>query len=210
MKTNYIFIAAILITNSLLFSQNSDTAIYKHNNKHKSYDKNKEQTAIFLSLKGGHHTINPGYESLNENWIADLSLGAVINKHWCLGVTFDYSTFTHHNYFDGDFLIYDRNYVEYGVSLFFKYKYYFMKDKININAGFGFGTYGFKVLNKDGFYDGDGYFNYGIRLGLGYNIIPNLSLDFEWSLYRLLIISENKKLQVINNFKIGPTIYLYY
>jgi hypothetical protein len=173
--------------------------------------KSKKQTSIFISLKGGHHTINWDYDGLKSSWLVGLSFGAEINNHWCLGITFDYSTSTNSEYYDdASKIIYNKNYKEYGVSIIFKYKYYFLKDKIDINAGIGLGTYSFKSNNWEGNYYDDGYLNVSVNAGIGIKILPNLSLDFDWSLYNLIIIKESRRPLVINNFKIGPTIYLYY
>jgi hypothetical protein len=217
MQNRFIVTLFILFTLPIIYSQDSFTIKNKHNSLQNSNDKKslkikKESSdAIFVSLKGGYHTINWDYDGLKSSWIAGLSLGAVINKHWCLGIAFDYSTSNNANYHDdGSEIIYDKNYKEYGVSMICKYKYYFLKDKIDINAGIGLGTYNINTNNWEGYYSGDGYLNAGVNAGIGFKILRNLSIDLEWSLCHLLIMKEGRRHLIINNFKLGPTIYLYY
>lgn len=209
-------ILLLLVFNLVILSQNSDSANHIQDSILKKSEKNfyktaKSKDAIFISLKGGYHTLNYDFEGLKSAWIAGLSLGAEFNRHWVLGIAFDYSASTdYYHYRYGSEALYVNKMEEYGVSMIFKYKFSFFRDKVDINAGIGLGTYTFKETNHEGNNKGTGYLNASINSGIGVKIYNNLSVNFEWSVYRLLIMSENHRLLSINNFKIGPTIHLYY
>ena len=213
------------ILTSLLYPQGTDSVKNMQGSILKSYDKkiikseNKNSDALFFSIKGGYHYDFPDNDyGLKGSWVFDASIGALMNKHLILGVNFDYWKIATEDYhLKGSSSSYNRNFKGEGVVFFIKYRI-ILFNKFNVEPGAGAGPYRISYSNNNGDYTASGYLNLCAKLGFNMKILDfkigsknlDLHIDSEISYYSLVTLANGKNLYMMINFKIGPTIYLYY
>jgi len=215
-----IFFPVQLISQEEIAIKNNNDSILKAYTKKKKETHKKEPDVIFLSFKSGYQYAESWYDKgLKGSWVADVSFGAIMNNKWVIGINFDYWKTTIKNYqiaFSNT--IYDRDYKASGVSLFLKYKIPVYKNVFDIDLGSGIGTYGISYKSIFGNYEKTDYLNLNLRLGFNIKIIDffissrNLCVNIssEIAYFYLITLAENKSLYKTYNFKIGPSINLFY
>jgi hypothetical protein len=216
MKNPFILILLILLSIAIAYSQDSVVTNHKNDSIIKASEKNfikqsKEQTAIFISLKGGYQTINPYYEGLKKNTLINISAGFLIKNHFYIGAYYDNNIPAESNViYAGRNL--NREYSGYKILLSVKYYHSFFKQKFEVNSGIGIGGSDFKY--NDIIFNNyrDGFITFEINFGLGYKINKILSIDLSASydyLFQFWFSHYYHEISLLN-IKLGPTIYLYY
>ena len=203
--------------------QRQDIILKSYEKKFTERDK-RSSDALFLSFKGGYHYDLPDNDyGLKGNWEIDASVGVIMNNNWIFGANFDYWKTTVNNYhLESSNIVLNRYYKGEGVNFFLKYGILMRVNKYNLELGAGIGPYRISYRDVNENFEGHGYLNLNARLGFNMKILDfqigaknlDLFISSEVAYYSLITfaIKENLHSNPIRmlNFKLGPTINLYY
>jgi hypothetical protein len=201
-------------------------ANHKQDRIHKACEKKymernkKSSDALFLTFKGGYHYNLPGNDyGLNGSWEIDASIGAIMNYNWIFGANFDYWKTTINGFHpEGSNIFLNRDFKGEGVSFFLKYRILMPGKKHNLELGAGIGPYRISYRDSNQNFEEHGYLNLNARLGFNMKILDfqigaknlELYINSEVAYYSLITFVRGRNLYRMLNFKLGPTINLFY